>query len=205
VFVYNPSLLSADALPPSIMDLANPEWQDRIGIAPNGADFQAIVSAVVEMKGAEAALAWLQGLKANARAYTGNSAVMRAANSGEIAGGIIYHYYWYGDRAESGASSKNVDLYHWMGKDPGGFVSVSGGGVLASSKYPVEAQKLLAFMVSQQGQQLLAESSKEYAVAIGAPSHPSLKPLSELDPPTVNLSNLNAPLVIQLLQQAGLL
>ncbi len=45
----------------------------------------------------------------------------------------------------------------------------------------------------------------EYAIAIGAPSHPSLKPLSELDPPTVNLSNLNAPLVIQLMQQAGLL
>ena len=34
-----------------MMDLANPEWQDRFGIAPNGADFQAIVSAVVELKG----------------------------------------------------------------------------------------------------------------------------------------------------------
>ena len=55
-----------------------------------------------------------------------------------------------------------------MGKDPGGFVSVSGGGVLASSKYPVEAQKFLAFMVSQQGQQVLADSNAmEYAVAIG--------------------------------------
>ena len=206
VFVYNPSLLSADALPTSIMDLASPEWQDRIGIAPNGADFQAIVSAVLELKGAEATLAWLQTLKANARIYGGNPAVMRAANNGEIAGGIIYHYYWYGDRAESGANSKNVELHHWMGKDPGGFVSVSGGGVLAGSKYPAEAQKLLAFMVSQQGQQLIGESrALEYAVATGAPSHPSLKPLSELDPPAVNLSSLNAPLVIQLMQQAGLL
>jgi iron(III) transport system substrate-binding protein len=205
VFVYNPSMLSADALPASIMDLANPAWQDRIGMAPNGADFQAIVSAVLELKGQEATLAWLQGLKANARAYTGNSAVMGAANSGDIAGGIIYHYYWYGDRAESGARSKNVELHHWIGKDPGGFVSVSGAGVLASSKYPIEAQKLLAFMVSSRGQQLLAESSKEYAVATGAPSDPMLKPLSELDPPTVNLSRLNAPLVIQLMQQAGLL
>ncbi len=205
VFVYNPSLLPAESLPVSMMDLANPEWQDRIGIPPTGADFQAIVSAVLELKGPEATLAWLQGLKANARIYTGNPPVMRAANNGEIAGGIIYHYYWYGDRAESGANSKNVELHYFMGKDPGGFVSVSGGGVLASSKYPVEAQQLLAFMVSQQGQQLLAESSKEYAVATGALSHPSLRPLSELDPPTVDLSTLNAPLVIQLMQQAGLL
>jgi iron(III) transport system substrate-binding protein len=206
VFVYNPSLLPTSSLPASMMDLANPEWQDRIGIPPNGADFQAIVSAVLELKGPEATLAWLQGLKANARIYTGNPSVMRAANNGEIQGGIIYHYYWYGDRAESGANSQNVELHYWMGQDPGGFVSVSGGGVLAGSKYPAEAQQLLAFMVSEQGQQLIAESrALEYAVAIGAPSHPSLKPLSELDPPTVNLSTLNAPLVIQLMQQAGLL
>jgi len=26
-----------------MMDLANPEWKDRFGIAPAGADFQAIV------------------------------------------------------------------------------------------------------------------------------------------------------------------
>jgi len=206
VFVYNPSLLPGNALPASMMDLANPEWKDRFGIAPNGADFQAIVSAVVELKGPEAALAWLQGLKANARPYTGNRAIMGAANNGDIQGGIIYHYYWYGDRAESGANSKNVELHHWLGKDPGGFLSVSGGGVLAGSKHPVEAQKFLAFIVSQQGQQLLADSNAmEYAIATGSPSHPSLKPLSELDPPFVNLSNLNAPLVIQLMQQAGLL
>jgi iron(III) transport system substrate-binding protein len=61
-------------------------------------------------------------------------------------------------------------------------------------------------MVSPRGQQILADSNAmEYAVATGAPSHPSLKPLGELDPPFVNLSNLNAPLVIQLMQQAGLL
>ena len=188
-----------------MMDLQGPSWKGRWAASPSGADFQAIVSAMVALKGADVTRAWLDGMKTNSTAYQGNTTVMKAVNAGEIPAGVIYHYYWYGDRAESGASSKNVELYHWMGKDPGGFVSVSGGGVLASSKYPVEAQKLLAFIVSQQGQQLLAESSKEYAVAIGAPSHPSLKPLSELDPPTVNLSNLNAPLVIQLMQQAGLL
>jgi iron(III) transport system substrate-binding protein len=206
VFVYNPSLLPADGLPASILDLAQPDWQDRIGIPPNGADFQAIVSAVLQLRGEEATLAWLQGLKANARIYGGNPAVMNAVNNGEIPGGIIYHYYWYGDRAESGTRSKNTELHYWMGQDPGGFVSVSGGGVLASSKYPAEAQQLLAYIVSPEGQQLLAESrALEYSVAIGAPSHPSLKPLSELDPPVVDLSKLNAPQVIQLMQQAGLL
>lgn len=206
VFVHNPSLLPATAAPASMLDLANPEWKGRFGIAPTGADFQAIVSAVLQLKGPEATETWLRGLKENAKIYTGNRAIMVAANKGEIEGGIIYHYYWYGDRAESGANSGNVELLHWMGKDPGGFLSVSGGGVLKSSKNPAEAQKLVQFMVSKAGQKVLSDSNAlEYAVGLGSASHPSLKPLSELDPPLVDLSQLNAPLVVQLMQKAGLL
>ncbi|MCC7369920.1 MAG: extracellular solute-binding protein [Chloroflexi bacterium] len=206
VFVHNPSLLPVSSVPASMLDLANPEWKDRFGIAPTGADFQAIVSAVLQLKGPEVTEAWLRGLKENAKVYTGNRAIMTAANKGEIEGGIIYHYYWYGDRAESGQNSGNVELYHWMGKDPGGFVSVSGGGVLKSSKNPAEAQKLLQYMASTAGQKILSDSNAlEYAVGLGSPSHPSLKPLSELDPPVVDLSQLNAPLVIELMQKAGLL
>ncbi len=206
VFVYNPSLLPAGSLPVSLMDLAAPEWQDRFGIAPAGADFHAIVSAVLQLKGPEATEAWLAGLKANARTYSGNRVIMSAANKGEIQGGIIYHYYWYGDRAESGANSANVELAYFGGRDPGGFVSVSGGGVLKSSKYPAEAQMLLAYITGKGGQQVLSDSNAlEYAIASGVPAHPSLKPLSELDPPYVDLSQLNAPKAIELMQKVGLL
>ena len=104
------------------------------------------------------------------------------------------------------ANSANVELYHFMGKDPGGFLSVSGGGVLASSKNPVEAQQFLNFMTSKAGQQVLSDSKAlEYSIASEVPSHPSLKPLSELDPPAVDISRLNAPMVIELMQKAGLL
>ena len=48
-------------LPASIMDLADPEWKGQVGIAPTGADFQAIVSAVVAVEGESAAQAWLDG------------------------------------------------------------------------------------------------------------------------------------------------
>jgi iron(III) transport system substrate-binding protein len=206
VFVYNPSMLSADQLPKSILDLAKPEWQDRFGIAAAGADFQAIVSAVLQLTGPEETQTWLNGLKQNARIYSGNRGIMTAANKGEIPGGVIYHYYWYGDRAESGANSSNVELHYFMGKDPGGFVSVSGGGVLKSSQHPAEAQQLLNFMTSKAGQQVLSDSKAlEYSIASDVAPNPALKPLSELDPPTVDLSQLNAPMVIELMQKAGLL
>ena len=42
-------------------------------------------------------------------------------NTGEIQGGIIYHYYWYGDQAETGANSKNVAAVYFGNQDPGAF------------------------------------------------------------------------------------
>lgn len=205
VFVYNTSLLNEQTLPKSIMELANPEWKDRFGIAPTGADFQAIVSAVLQLTGPDSTAAWLNGLKANAKIYSGNPTIMANANRGEVQGGIIYHYYWYGDRAESGANSSNTELHYFRGQDPGGFVSISGGGVLASSKYPAEAQQFLNYMTSVEGQQLLSTLGKEYAIASDVPPNPSLKPLSELDPPLVDVSKLNAPAVVDLMRAAGLL
>src|ERR1700712_2686079 len=42
VFIYNPSLVPADQLPKSILDITQPQWKDKIGVAAGGADFQAI-------------------------------------------------------------------------------------------------------------------------------------------------------------------
>ncbi len=206
VLVYNPQKLPANMLPLSIMDIATPAWKDRVGIAPSGADFQAIASAVLAIKGNEAAGGWLRGLKANAKVYSGNGAILRAVNAGEIPAGIIYHYYWYGDRAESGMNSRNTELYFFPNKDPGGFVSVSGLGTLKSSKNAPEAQSLLRYMTGAGGQQILADSTAlEYSLNESVKPNPKLKPLSELSIPDVDIATLNGPQVIGLMQQAGLL
>ena len=51
VFAYNKTKLTEDKLPGSIMDLADPRWKGRWAAAPAGADFQAIVSAMLELEG----------------------------------------------------------------------------------------------------------------------------------------------------------
>ena len=206
VFVYNPTQVKAADLPGTIMDLATPKWKGKVGISPAGADFQAIVSAVLALKGEPAAAAWLKGLKANTKVYQGNSTVMKAVNAGEVSSGVIFHYYWYKDQAESGANSKNVKQLYFANKDPGAFLSISGAGVIKSSKHQAEAQQLVKHLNGPAGQKILSDSKAlEYPIGNGAAANRVLKPLSELSPPTVDLATLNGPKVVELMQQSGLL
>ena len=51
VLVYDKAKLTEDQLPKSMLDLANPEWKGKWAASPSGADFQAIVAALLELKG----------------------------------------------------------------------------------------------------------------------------------------------------------
>ncbi len=204
VFIYNTTKLTADQLPKSLLDLANPEWKGRWAASPGGADFQAIVSALYVLKGADPTESWLTGMKENFTAYKGNSTVMKAVNAGEIDGGVVYHYYWYGDQAKTKENSANTALHFFGNQDPGAFVSVSGAGVLASSDHQEVAQKFVAFIASKAGQDIVAKTLLEYPLLDSA-SNPVLKPLSALDAPVVDPAKLNSVEITDLMTQVGLL
>lgn len=206
VLAYNTDKLTQADLPAGILDLAEPKWKGKIGMSPSGADFQAIVSAVLTLKGEAVTKTWLKGLKDNAKVYQGNSTVMKAVNDGDIEAGVIYHYYWFKDQNESGANSDKVKLDYFGHQDPGAFVSVSGAGVLKASKHKELAQKFVEYLTSVDGQKILAESAAmEYSLNPDATPNPKLKPIAELDAPTVDITTLNGPKVVSLMQQAGLL
>ncbi len=206
VFAYNKTKLTEAQLPKSMLDLADPAWKGRWAASPSGADFQAIVSALLQLKGEEATAAWLKGMKENFTAYRGNGTVMKAVNAGEVDGGVIYHYYYFGDQAKTGENSNNVGLHYFKHQDPGAFVSISGGGVLVSSKHPKEAQAFLKWVTGKGGQDVLKNgTSFEYAVGEGAQSNPKLVPLADLDAPAVDPSKLNSRKVTDLMTAAGLL
>jgi iron(III) transport system substrate-binding protein len=206
VFAYDKTKLTEDKLPKSILDLADPAWKGRWGAAPAGADFQAIVSALLELKGEETTAAWLKALKENSNPYKGNSVAMKAVNAGEIEGAIIYHYYWFGDQAKTGENSKNVALHYFKNEDPGAFVSVSGGGILKSSQHMKEAQAFLKFVTGKAGQEILKTGdSYEYAIGNGAQSNPKLVPLADLHAPKVEASKLNSKKVVDMMTAAGLI
>lgn len=206
VLVYNTDQVSPDELPDSILDLADPEWRGRISFSPTGADFQAIVAAVLDLEGEQATRDWLEGIKANGTVYDGNNVVLESVNSGESEVGIIYHYYWYRDQAESGDVSDNSELHFFGDQDPGAFVSVSGAGILASSDHQEEAEKFIAYLTSTDGQQGLADSyALEYPLHPGVQLEPPVRPFSELDPPEVNVSDLDGETVVDLMTEVGFL
>jgi iron(III) transport system substrate-binding protein len=207
VLVYNTDLVDESELPASIMDLADPEWAGRISFSPTGADFQAIVAAVLEIEGEDATRAWLEGIKENGTVYDGNNVVLESVNSGESEIGIVYHYYWERDRAEGGEVSDHSEQYYFTDQDPGAFVSVSGAGVLDSSDMKDEAEQFVEFLVGEEGQQILAES-----YALEYPLNPDItleqegvKPFTELEPPAVNVSNLDSEAVVDLMTEVGFL
>ena len=206
VFVYNTALLTADQLPKSILDLAAPSWKGKWAASPTGADFQAIVSAILALKGDAATLDWLKAMKENVVPYRGNTAAMKGVNAAEVSGAVIYHYYYFGDKSRTGENSANVGLHFFKGQDPGAFVSLSGGGVLKSSQHKEQALAFLKWVAGPGGQAILKSgTSFEYAVSVDAESNPALPPLATLEAPAVDPSALNSKKVTELMTEAGLI
>ena len=145
-------------------------------------------------------------MKTNFTAYQGNRTVMAAVNAGEIPGGVIYHYYWFGDQANTKENSENVKLHYFKNEDPGAFVSVSGGGVLKSSKNAAAAQAFLKFITGVDGQTILQTGdSFEYAIASDVAANPALVPLVDLQAPVIDPSTLDSTVTSDLMTQAGIL
>ncbi|GLB65455.1 hypothetical protein NCCP2495_33370 [Dietzia sp. NCCP-2495] len=160
VFVYNKDTVDEAELPTSFADLASPRWKGKWGAAPAGADFQAIVSASLDLSGEDATRTWLESLEGpdgTFATYKGNKPILAAVNAGEIDGGVIYHYYYFGDQAGTGESSQNVGQHYFRNGGPESFVSLSGGGVLAGAPHAEDAQRFLEFITSAKGQEILRD------------------------------------------------
>jgi iron(III) transport system substrate-binding protein len=208
VLTFNPSMIHESELPASLLDLAKPEWKGKIAIAPSDADFMPLVDAVVVLKGRQAAIDWLAGLKRNAQVFDDDEGVVAAVDRGSVATGIINNYYWARLRAEQGPDKMHSQIHHFAGGDVGALVNVSGAGVLQSSKQPEAAQRFVAFLVSRSVQEMLGKSDIdfEYPLTNGVAPNPLLKPFNQLQPPNISMLQLgDDQQAAQLLRQAGLI
>ena len=212
VLIYNPALISASQLPTSVMQLADPKYRGKLAIAPGETDFQPIVTAVERAYGQAAAKQWLEQVKANGSAhdYPDNETVADKVNRGGAAFGLVNEYYWYRMRAEIGASNTKSRIASLAPGDPGYVVDVSGAAIMKSSRNLAAAQRFLAFLVSKQGQGIIADPAKsisfEYPIASGVTTEAGEMPFSQLKPYPITIAELGTgTTAIALLRQAGLL
>ena len=193
VLIYNPSLIAERALPTRVLQIADPRYRGELALAPGETDFQPIVTSVLRSYGKTETLRWLDGLKTNAGShiYPDNEAISAAVNRGIVAFGIVNQYYWYRMRAEIGASAIHSRIAHFAARDPGYVLDFSGAAILKSSKHLAAAQKLLAFLVSKQGQEIIAHSmSFEYPLEAGVPAPQGETPFGELEPNPIGVGEL---------------
>ena len=116
---------------------------------------------------------------------------------------MIFHYYWYRDQAGTKEGSGNTALHYFRNRDPGAFVSLSGGGVLASADKPAEAQQFLASSPAPRASGSWWSPGRwSTRSATGSPPIPALPPLQSLEAPPVDPFTLDSEKVIQMMTDA---
>jgi iron(III) transport system substrate-binding protein len=204
VLVYNRDLVEPDELPATVEELTQPRYRGRVALAPSYGSFQDFVAAMRQIEGDEATAAWLRGMARNdARVYASDNAVLEAVARGEVPMGLANHYYNYRFLAEDpGLPSR---IHQFAPGDVGGLVLSSTMSVLEGTEKPEEAERLIAFMLSEEAQRYFAEETFEYPLARGVETSGGVPPLSSLRPPEQPLDALvDLEGTVSLIAESGL-
>lgn len=203
VLVHNTE--SAIPLPQTIDEVVDPAWAGQLGIAPTNGSFLAFVAAMILERGEDGTREWLEALAAiDPVDYEGNAPIAEATDSGELAGGLINHYYLLRLRAEGlGQSAEN---YFIPAGDVGSLVMPAGVGVIEGSERPEAAQQFVTFLLGEETQSYFATETFEFPLIDGVAPPEGVPHLPEIASPDIDLSALAGvlDLATQLVAEAGL-
>jgi iron(III) transport system substrate-binding protein len=204
--LYITDELSESDLPDSIFGFTDPEWEGKIGWAPTNGSFQAFVTALRVLEGEDVAREWLEGIQANDPfVYPDNATALEGVAAGEVEVAFVNHYYLYQALEEQGEDIPARNYYLKNG-DPGALVLAAGAGILDTAQNPEAAQSFLEFALSEEAQRYFADETYEYPLVEGVEPAEDIVPLSEIQSPRVDLSNLDdLQGTLDLLQETGVL
>ena len=201
VFVYNPELVTE--MPMSVLELAEPQWADRIAVAPTNASFQAFVTALRVINGDDVAVSWLSSISANAQRFEKNSQILEAVEAGTVAAGLNNHYYWFQREKEVGAESMTSRLAAFTPGDAGNLINVAGVGLLSDNPH---ANAFVSFLLRDDIQGIFVADIMEYPMVAGIDIPAGLTPLGDIPKPDFDLSNLNdLKVTLELIRASGMI
>ncbi|HEU0067686.1 MAG TPA: extracellular solute-binding protein [Nitrospiraceae bacterium] len=208
IVAYNRTMVQPDQVT-SLLDLADPKWKDKIAIPNSGSEYlQAGVSVIRAAYGDEKTKQFLQGLKTNAdsHVYQKSSQIVDAVAKGQVALGIVNHYYVYRYLAAQPGAPIAVLMPDQQEGGMGAIMNVAGVGIIKSTKHLDSAKLLVEFLVAQAGQKLFAELDKEYPLHQDVKADPALierKSFRAAQVPLSKLAELREP-TLALIEQVGL-
>ena len=191
VLVYSTELVSEDELPTSVMDLTDPKWKGKLGWPPGNASFRTMITAMRQMWGEEETRQWLLDMQKNEPGvFPKNTPIVAAAGAGEVAIGLVNHYYLHRFIQESGDDFAARNLFLKNG-GPDSLVMVAGAGILGTGENRDNAEAFMRFMLSTVAQQYFAGQTFEYPLVEGVKTHRLLPPIDTLNGPDIDLSTLS--------------
>lgn len=208
IIVYNTTQVKPDQLR-SLLDLADPKWKDKIAIPNSGSEYlQAGVSVIRAAYGDERTKQFLIGLRNNGgtQVYQKSSQIVDAVAKGQVALGIVNHYYVYRHLATQPGAPIAVFMPDQQEGGMGSIMNVAGVGIIKQTKHLESAKLLVEFLVAQAGQKLFADLDKEYPLHSDVKADPALidrKSFRAAQVPLTRLAELREP-TLTLIEQVGL-
>ena len=205
VLVYNQELLDPADLPGSIDEVVSEEFAGKVAVAPTNGSFQDFVTAMRQVRGDDETLAWLEALAgSDAPTYPNNNAIVDAVARGEVAMGLVNHYYNHRFLEEDPSlPSRN---HQFPGDDIGSLLIPSTVSVLASTTRSEEAERFVAFLLEEQAQRYFSEETFEYPLVAGVRAADTLPPLDTLAAFPYRFEELGGGLerTVELIRESGL-
>ncbi|HEX5544603.1 MAG TPA: extracellular solute-binding protein, partial [Nitrospira sp.] len=208
IIVYNTTMVKPDQVK-SLLDLADPKWKDKIAIPNAGSEYlQAGVSVIRASVGNDQTRKFLEGLRDNAgtQVYQKSSQIVDAVAKGQVALGIVNHYYVYRHLATQPAAPLAVLMPDQQEGGMGAIMNVAGIGILKHTPRVENAKLLVEFLVAQAGQKMFADLDKEYPLHPEVKADPSLterKSFRAALVPLAKLAELREPTLL-LIEQVGM-
>ncbi|MDT7040820.1 extracellular solute-binding protein [Candidatus Nitronereus thalassa] len=193
VMVYNTTMVKPSEIS-SILDLAQPKWKGKVAIPTAGSEYlQTGVSVIREIKGEAMTKQFLKGLKENAgtSVFGKNRQIVAAVARGEVAVGLVNHYYISRHLAKHPDAPIAQLLPDQEKQGMGVVLNAAGVGITAQSKHLAQAKALVQFLISPKGQKMFANSNKEYPLNTSVDADPGLRPLKSFQVAQVPLARLS--------------
>jgi iron(III) transport system substrate-binding protein len=202
---YNTNELSESDIPDTVMDFPDTDaLLGSMGWAPTYGAFKSFITAMRLSEGADATREWLVAMReAGTEKYPNEFVVSQEVSDGALTAGFANHYYAL--RVKNSRPDVPLDLA-FTRNDPGALVDIAGALQIQGTSKAELVNTFVKHLLSSEAQEFFTTISFAYPMIEDVAPPGGLPPVSELNPPDIDLSELSdIEPTLDLMRDAGVL